>query len=113
MRDIFAISAFDIGVERFFNFSRNIYYYRRGKLNPDIIRLFIMKLYITRFELKNDWKIMKATINSISENIDSSDKEKSDDKKDIDFLYINDDKSVFTLNYNFDDEDEDEENNDN
>jgi hypothetical protein len=72
-----------------------------------------MKFYITRFKLKNDWKIMKATINFISENINSSDEEESDDKKNIDFLYISDDESIFTFNYNFDVEDEDEEDNDN
>jgi hypothetical protein len=72
-----------------------------------------MKFYITRFELKNDWKIMKATINFISENINSSNKEESDGKENIDFLYISDDESIFALNYNFDDEDEDKKDNDN
>jgi hypothetical protein len=52
-------------------------------------------------------------INSISENINSSNKEKSDGKKNIDFLYISDDESIFAFNYNFDDENEDEKNNDN
>jgi hypothetical protein len=56
---------------------------------------------------------MKTIINSISKNINSSDKKESDDKKNIDFLYISDDKSIFALNYNFDDEDEDEKNSDN
>jgi hypothetical protein len=113
VRDIFAISAFGIDIERLFNSSRDICYYRRGRLNSDIIRLFIIKLYITRFELKNDWKVIKTTINSISENIDFSDKEESDGEKDIDFLYISDDESVFALNYNFDDKDEDEKDDDN
>jgi hypothetical protein len=72
-----------------------------------------MKLYITRFELKNNWKAIKTTMNSISENINSSDKEESDGKKNIDFLYISDDESVFALNHNLDDKNEDEENNDN
>jgi hypothetical protein len=113
MRNIFIISAFGVDIERFFNFSKNIYYYRRGRLNPDTIRLLIMKLYITRFELKNNWKAVKATINSISENINFLDKEESNGKKDIDFLYISDDKSIFAFNYNFDDKDEDEKDNDN
>jgi hypothetical protein len=56
---------------------------------------------------------MKATINFISENIDSSDKEESDDKKNIDFFYISDNKSVFALNHNLDNENENEKNNDN
>jgi hypothetical protein len=113
MRDIFTISAFNIDVERLFNFSRNIYHYRRERLNSDIIRLLIMKLCITRFELKNDWKIIKITINFISENIDSSDEKENDGKKNIDFLYINDDKLIFAFNHNFDDENEDKKNNDN
>jgi hypothetical protein len=82
-------------------------------LNPDIIRLFIIKFYITRFELKNNLKIMKTTINSISENINFSNKEENDDKEDIDFLYINDDKSIFAFNYDLDDENENKKNNDN
>jgi hypothetical protein len=73
----------------------------------------MIKFYITRFELKNNWKVIKATINFISENIDFSDEEKSDGKEDIDFLYISDDESIFAFNYNFDDEDEDKEDNDN
>jgi hypothetical protein len=56
---------------------------------------------------------MKATMNFISENIDSSDKEESDGEKNIDFFYISDNESVFALNYDFDDEDEDEEDDDN
>jgi hypothetical protein len=55
---------------------------------------------------------MKATINFTSKNINSSNKKKNDGKKDIDFLYINDDKLVFALNYDFDDEDEDEKDDD-
>jgi hypothetical protein len=39
-----------------------------------------MKFYMTRFELKNNWKLVKIPINSISKNIDSSDEE-SDGKK--------------------------------
>jgi hypothetical protein len=72
-----------------------------------------MKLYITRFELKNDWKAMKTTMNFISENINSSDEKESDGEKNIDFLYISDDELIFTLNYNFDDEDEDKKDDDN
>jgi hypothetical protein len=56
---------------------------------------------------------VKATINFISENINSSDKEENDGKKDIDFLYISDDESIFIFNYNFDNEDENKKNNDN
>jgi hypothetical protein len=56
---------------------------------------------------------MKATINSISENINFSNEEESDDEEDIDFLYISDDKSVFAFNHDLDDENEDKENNDN
>jgi hypothetical protein len=113
MRDIFAISISDIDIERFFNSSRDIYYYRRGKLNPDTIRLLIIKIFITLLELKNKLKTIKTTINFISENIDFSNKEENDGKENIDFLYINDDESVFALNYNLDDEDEDEKDNNN
>jgi hypothetical protein len=56
---------------------------------------------------------VKATINSISENINSSNKEENDGKKNIDFFYISNDKLIFALNYNFDDENEDKENDDN
>jgi hypothetical protein len=55
---------------------------------------------------------MKAPMNFISKNIDFSDEE-NDGKKDIDFLYISDDKSVFIFNYDFDDDDEDEKDDDN
>jgi hypothetical protein len=72
-----------------------------------------MKFCITRFELNNNCKLIKTTINFISENINSSDKEKNKGKKNIDFLYISDDKSIFALNYNFDDENEDKKNNHN
>jgi hypothetical protein len=71
-----------------------------------------MKFYITCFELKNDCKEMKTTINFTSKNINFSNKEESDGKKNIDFLYIND-ESIFTFNYYFDDENEDKKNNDN
>jgi hypothetical protein len=56
---------------------------------------------------------VKISINFISENINSSDKEKNNGKENIDFLYISDDKLIFTLNYDFDDEDEDKKDNDN
>jgi hypothetical protein len=56
---------------------------------------------------------VKISINSISKNIDSSDKEESDDEKNIDFLYISDDKLIFIFNYDFDDEDEDKKDDDN
>jgi hypothetical protein len=52
-------------------------------------------------------------MNSISENINSSDEEESDGKKNIDFLYISDDKSIFAFNYDLDDKDEDKKDNDN
>jgi hypothetical protein len=45
-------------------------------------------------------------MNSISENINSSDKEKNDGKENIDFLYISDDELIFAFNYNFDDKNE-------
>ena len=59
-RDLLAISVSGVNIERLFNNSRDIYYYRRDRLRPETIRLLIIKLYITRFKLTKDLKTIKS-----------------------------------------------------
>jgi hypothetical protein len=70
-----------------------------------------MKLYMTRFELSNNWRIMKIQIDSISEDMDSSDENNSDDK-DANFIYISDEKLNFIGDNDIDDENRNKENGD-
>jgi hypothetical protein len=66
-----------------------------------------MKLYMTRFELSNNWKIVKTQMNSISEDIDSSDENNNDDE-DANFIYISDEELDFVDNNDVDDKNENE-----
>jgi hypothetical protein len=85
---LLAIPAAGVGVERLFNSSRDICHYRRGRLHPDTIRLLMMKLCMTRFELAEDLRVIKAELPAESDCESDSD---SDDC-DTDFLYISDDE---------------------
>lgn len=51
-RDILSILATGAGVERLFNSTRDIYYYRRGRLNTDTIQDLIIYLYTSRFNFE-------------------------------------------------------------
>jgi hypothetical protein len=50
-RDIFTIPASGAGVERLFNSARDIYYYRRGRLNKTAIQDLIIYRCISEFDL--------------------------------------------------------------
>ena len=51
-RDILSISASGTGVERLFNCIYNIYYYRREQLKPETIKVLILHIYTTKFEIE-------------------------------------------------------------
>ena len=102
-RDLLAIPAAGVGVERLFNSSRDICHYRKRRLNPDTIRLLIIKLYITRFELAEDLRVIKAELPYESDSESDND---SDDDCDLDFRYISDnetDNLTEDINDNYDD----------
>ena len=67
-RDYLLIPAASIGVERLFNMARDIYSYRRYNLKPDIIRVFIIFIYIDYYLLCENLQIIKA-FNNIEEEI--------------------------------------------
>ncbi|KAJ5354347.1 uncharacterized protein N7496_012780 [Penicillium cataractarum] len=51
-RDILSIPASGASVERLFNYARDIYYYRRRQLKPEIVKALMLYIYITKFEVK-------------------------------------------------------------
>ncbi|KAJ5260370.1 hypothetical protein N7505_009751 [Penicillium chrysogenum] len=51
-RDILTILATSVGVERLFNTTRDIYYYRRGRIKSKTIEELILFLYSLRFDLE-------------------------------------------------------------
>ena len=53
-RDVLSIPAIGTRVERLFNTTRDICYYRYGRLKSDTIKEIILFLYITRFNLRED-----------------------------------------------------------
>ncbi|KAJ5316459.1 hypothetical protein N7476_006766 [Penicillium atrosanguineum] len=53
-RDIFSIPATGAGVERLFNSARDIYYYRRGRLNSTTIQDLMMFSCLTQFEIEDE-----------------------------------------------------------
>jgi hypothetical protein len=87
-----------------FNSSRDIYYYRRERLSPDTIRLLIIKLYITRFELAKDLRAIKAELPGESDSKSDND---SNDNYDLNFRYINN-KDTEDLTENINDNDDDD-----
>jgi hypothetical protein len=66
----------------------------------------MIKFCMTRFELSNNWRVVKIQMNSISEDMDSSDENNSDDK-DADFIYISDKELDFVDDNDVDDKNED------
>jgi hypothetical protein len=96
-----------------FNSSRDIYYYCRERLNLNTIRLLIMKLYITRFELAEDLRAIKVELFGES---DSKSDSNSNDDCDLDFRYISDkdiENLIKDINNNDDDDYDDNEVDDN
>jgi hypothetical protein len=51
-RDILSIPTSRAGVERLFNYARDICYYRCGQLKPDIIKGLILYHFLSKFKLK-------------------------------------------------------------
>jgi len=51
-RDILSIPANRAGVERLFNYARDICHYRRGQLRPDTIKGLMLHHFSSKFELK-------------------------------------------------------------
>ena len=113
IRDLLIIPAVGIGVERLFNSFRDICYYRKRRLNPDTIRLLIIKLCITRFELAEDLRVIKIELSYES---DSESDNNNNDDCDLDFRYINNNKTdnlTEDINNNYDDYDNNEIDNNN
>ncbi|KAI9035590.1 uncharacterized protein KD926_003219 [Aspergillus affinis] len=52
-KDIFSIPANGTGIERLFNCTRDICYYRRGHLKPDTIKGLMLHLFSSKFELEH------------------------------------------------------------
>lgn len=57
-RDIMSIPATGAGVERLFNSARDICHYRRGSLNPETIRDIMLYMCTTRFDLKEEQRLI-------------------------------------------------------
>ena len=55
-----AIPAASVGVKRLFNIARDILFYRRHYLKPDIIRFLIILLYGGKADLSEEIRIFEA-----------------------------------------------------
>ncbi|KAJ9481691.1 hypothetical protein VN97_g11775 [Penicillium thymicola] len=51
-RDILATPASGAGVERLFNYARDVCHYRRGQLKPETIRSLMLHLFASKFEFQ-------------------------------------------------------------
>ncbi|KAJ5456104.1 uncharacterized protein N7458_003687 [Penicillium daleae] len=67
-RDILLIPATSASVERLFNTTRDIYYYRRGRLNSSTIQELIIYLYATKFDIDNKQSPDQLNVDPISDN---------------------------------------------
>ena len=47
-----------MGIKRLFNIARDIYLYRRYHLQPEIIRALVILIYINRFLLHEELRII-------------------------------------------------------
>lgn len=57
-RDIMSIPATGAGVERLVNSARDICHYRRGSLNPETIRDIMLYMCTTRFDMKEEQRLI-------------------------------------------------------
>ena len=53
-RDILAIPATGVGVERMFNAARDICHYRRGQLRPDMVKASMLLKIYDRIKLQDE-----------------------------------------------------------
>lgn len=51
-RDVLSIPASGAGVERLFNWPRDICHYRRGQLKPETVRALMLHMCATKFEVE-------------------------------------------------------------
>jgi hypothetical protein len=66
-RDILATPASGAGVERLFNYARDICHYQRGRLKPETIRELMLHSFSSKFELQ------QAELNRIKEHLEFGD----------------------------------------
>ncbi|KAJ6019888.1 hypothetical protein N7522_000596 [Penicillium canescens] len=57
-RDVMSIPATGAGVERLFNSARDVCHYRRGSLNPETVRDIMLYLCTTRFDIKEEQRLI-------------------------------------------------------
>ncbi|KAJ6034170.1 hypothetical protein N7460_009987 [Penicillium canescens] len=57
-RDIMSIPATGAGVERLFNSARDVCHYRRGSLNPETVRDIMLYMCTTRFDTKEEQRVI-------------------------------------------------------
>ncbi|KAJ6096882.1 hypothetical protein N7486_007628 [Penicillium sp. IBT 16267x] len=57
-RDIMSIPVTGAGVERLFNSARDVCHYRRGSLNPETVRDIMFYLCTTRFDIKEEQRLI-------------------------------------------------------
>ncbi|KAJ5812292.1 hypothetical protein N7474_008593 [Penicillium riverlandense] len=59
-RDVLLFPTIGVGVERLFNTTRDIYYYRRGRMKSHTIEDLMMFLYTSRFDIEEqEAKLLK------------------------------------------------------
>ncbi|KAJ5260443.1 hypothetical protein N7505_009824 [Penicillium chrysogenum] len=88
-RDILTILATSVGVERLFNTTRDIYYYRRGRIKSETIKELILFLYSLRFDLKL-YKVKELKRFFSLNKIEVLREEKDEKLNDIEFKQISD-----------------------
>jgi len=77
-RDVLAIPAAGVGVERLFNVARDICSYRRYSLKPDTLRLLMILNYTNQQQLREEYRQIHLSEEEQSEDKSSTDEEEED-----------------------------------
>ena len=88
-RDVLAIPATTVGVERLFNHARDLCHYRRGHLNAESIRASMIVKEFDRIELINELESVKEADPFVDLEFDSHEVEREEP-----LSYISDDEET-------------------
>ena len=90
-RDVIAVAAAGVGMERMFNTSRDICHYRRGRLQPDTIRAIMIQICSDRFQIKEEYRDLVDDLDEAQTRQLVPDIDDQDDKENP--VYISEDES--------------------
>lgn len=61
-RDFLSVASSGVGVERLFNSSRDVCHYRRARLNPSTVRVIMIVMCTTQFNLSQDYANLEPDV---------------------------------------------------